>query len=67
MMSTANRNCYITGGSGYLGQELVRDMIKRRYNKVYVPIRGKKGESGQERFNAIYNEEERDCCSWVDL
>lgn len=46
-------NIYLTGSSGFLGQEIVRKTIDEA-NKVYVPIRDKYGKTNTERFNEIF-------------
>jgi nucleoside-diphosphate-sugar epimerase len=67
MATLTGLTCYITGASGYLGGDLVRDMVKEGYKRMYVPVRNKKGESGQDRFNKLYSEELRDAgVTWCD-
>jgi|EP01046_Picozoa_sp_COSAG06_P035851 nucleoside-diphosphate-sugar epimerase len=48
---------YLTGGSGYLGGEIVRSLALDKLaedKKVLVPVREKRGKSGQERFESIF-------------
>jgi thioester reductase-like protein len=49
-------NIYITGSTGFLGKQLVKDLVKtNNTNKLYLPIRKKKGISGKERFKQIFD------------
>jgi len=48
---------YITGVSGFLGTELLRECLKHSsLEKVYCPIRHKYNHTGEERFTIICNE-----------
>lgn len=50
------KTIYLTGASGYFGGQLLRDIASRPddFKKVYVPVRGKKGQTGEERFRALF-------------
>ena len=48
---------YLTGGSGYLGGEIVRALALNEstaHAEVLVPVRDKGGKTGQERFDALF-------------
>eukprot|EP01052_Picozoa_sp_SAG31_P039487 SAG31_NODE_5486_length_2512_cov_1.878989_4_plen_235_part_00 len=71
------RTIYLTGGSGYLGGEILRSLALRPETagaSVVVPIRKKKGQSGPARFAALFGEEEsaptprreRTAAEWAD-
>ena len=54
---------YLTGGSGYLGREVVRLLEQGGGAPVYIPVRNKKSsahgmQSGAVRFNQLYPPEE---------
>jgi len=47
---------YLTGASGFLGGQILKDITAQphRFSKVYLPVRTKKGMSGQERFDSLF-------------
>eukprot|EP00656_Telonema_subtile_P024710 TRINITY_DN26886_c0_g1_i1.p1 TRINITY_DN26886_c0_g1~~TRINITY_DN26886_c0_g1_i1.p1 ORF type:complete len:462 (+),score=54.99 TRINITY_DN26886_c0_g1_i1:92-1477(+) len=61
---------YLTGGSGFLGGQLLRDLTAspERFGKIYLPVRTKKGMSGQERFDALFGAYGKTCvyCNAAD-
>ena len=46
---------YLTGGSGYLGGEILKTAFEGDLEKAYVPVRDKKGQTGPERFKELYS------------
>jgi len=56
--NNANGPCvvYLTGASGFLGGQILKDITAapHRFSKVYLPVRTKKGMSGQERFDSLF-------------
>ena len=49
---------YLTGGSGYLGGEIVRALALNErtvHAQVLVPVRDKAGKTGQERFDPLFS------------
>lgn len=49
---------YLTGGSGYLGGEIVRALALNErtvHAQVLVPVRDKAGKTGQERFDTLFS------------
>ena len=48
---------YLTGSSGFIGQYIVKLCEKdRSIGKVYCPVRGKSGETGQQRFDQLFGD-----------
>ena len=48
-------NFYVTGASGFLGGQLVKDAHESHPDaKIYIPLRDKKGESAASRFKGLY-------------
>jgi thioester reductase-like protein len=57
---------YITGTSGFLGKQLVKDsVIQKNIDMVYCPIRAKKGYSGKERFDKLFSRFKK--CKFVEI
>jgi len=53
----ASQTIYLTGASGYFGGQLLRDIKAAGiecFDKVYLPVRSKKGQSGQDRFDELF-------------
>ena len=50
------QNVYLTGASGFFGGQLLRDMCgsPERFGKIYLPVRSKKGVSGEKRFAGLF-------------
>jgi thioester reductase-like protein len=50
-------NIYLTGSTGYLGQQLVKDLVKKRsVETVYTPIRDKHGQSARARYDRLFGD-----------
>ena len=50
---------YLTGGSGYLGGEIVRALAlneRSANDEILIPVRDKRGKTGQERFDALFSD-----------
>ena len=48
---------YLTGSTGFLGNQLLRDMsMSPDITKIYCPIRNKNSKTGNERFNLLCND-----------
>ena len=52
---------YLTGSTGFLGQQLLRDMSTSQHiKKIYCPIRNKNSKTGNERFNLLCDDLNKD-------
>ena len=52
---TNNDIVYLTGSTGFVGQMIVQQCENdASISKVYLPIRSKKGSSGEERFQSLF-------------
>lgn len=46
-------NIFITGGTGLLGWDIVKELLKKKDTRLYLLARGRKGKSGQDRINGL--------------
>jgi len=46
-------NIFMTGGTGFLGWDIVKELLKEKNSKLYLLARGKKKESAQDRINGL--------------
>jgi long-chain acyl-CoA synthetase len=53
-MKEQKRNIFVTGGTGFVGKAVLARLIDNpAYNRVYLLIRGKSGQSASERLNKM--------------
>lgn len=51
----SGKNIFITGGTGFLGKVLIEKLLRScsRVGNIYILVRGKEGQTGQERLNEL--------------
>lgn len=51
-----DKTIFLTGGFGFLGKLLIEKLLRCDVKKIYLFVRGKKGQSSKDRFEKLKSE-----------